>query len=62
MNEFKKGLKYEVYSMGGASESCFQLGAIINKNEPKHTGNIHFIDKVFSSEEEAELYLKEHTK
>lgn len=61
-NEFRQGLEYEVYSMGGLNKEVYQIGAIINKNEPRHTGNIHFIDKTFTSEQEAEAYLKEHNK
>lgn len=61
-NEFRENLEYEVYNIGGINDNAWQIGAIINKKEPRHTGNMHFINKIFHSEEEAENYLKEHKK
>lgn len=59
-NEFIEGLEYEVLSVGGLNKDVWQIGAIKNKNEPRHSGNMHFIGKLFYSKQEAIDYLEQH--
>lgn len=61
-NEFIDGLEYEVLSVGGLNKDVWQIGAIKNKNEPRHSGNMHFIGKLFYSKQEAQDYLDQHKK
>lgn len=59
-NEFIEGLEYEVLSVGGLNKEAYQIGAIKNKNEPRHSGNMHFINNVFHSRQEALDYLEQN--
>ena len=49
-----------ILSVGGLNKEAYQIGAIKNKNEPRHSGNIHFINKVFHSRQEALDYLEQN--
>ncbi len=54
MSEMKEGFVYQVLRTG---ENIFQLGAVIDANEVMHGGNIHMLQGVYGSREDAELAL-----
>lgn len=57
MSEMHEGLEYSVFFTDPVS-STYRIGAKIRPDEPLHGGNIHFVEGLFDSREEAQAALE----
>jgi len=56
MSAMRDGLEYRVYYTDPVS-STYRIGARISKKEPLHGGNIHWLDGLFDTREDAQAAL-----
>lgn len=56
MSVMRDGLEYRVFYTDPVS-STYRIGARISKKEPLHGGNIHWLDGLFDTREDAQASL-----
>lgn len=56
MSVMRDGLEYRVFYTDPVS-STYRIGARISKKEPLHGGNIHWLDGLFDTREDAQAAL-----
>lgn len=56
MSAMRDGLEYRVFYTDPVS-STYRIGARISQREPIHGGNVHWLEELFDTREEAQTAL-----